>query len=73
MNFRVFWDVAPSSHVEANDVSEVRTASIIRAMMEAVCTSETSSTSTQQHGASFYFLLILVLRVVTPCQFIDTC
>jgi hypothetical protein len=42
MKFRVFWDVAPSSHVEANDVTEVRTASIIRAMMEVVCTSETS-------------------------------
>jgi hypothetical protein len=29
---RVFWDVALSSHVEVDDVLEVRTASIIRAM-----------------------------------------
>jgi hypothetical protein len=32
MKFRVFWDVAPCSHVETTDVSEVLTASIIRAM-----------------------------------------
>jgi hypothetical protein len=30
-----FWDVAPCSLVKETDVSEVRTASIIRAMMEA--------------------------------------
>jgi hypothetical protein len=29
MKFRVFWVVAPCSHVEVDDVSEVRTASII--------------------------------------------
>jgi hypothetical protein len=42
MKFRAFWDVAPCSHIEWADVSEVLTASIIRAMMEAVHTSETS-------------------------------
>jgi hypothetical protein len=30
--FKVFCDVAPCSHVELTDVSEVRTASVIRAM-----------------------------------------
>jgi hypothetical protein len=29
---KVFWDVAPCSHVEVGDVSAVRTASKIRAM-----------------------------------------
>jgi hypothetical protein len=29
MKFRVFWDVAPCSHIELTDVSEVRTASVI--------------------------------------------
>jgi hypothetical protein len=38
----VFWDVAPCSLVETDDVSEVITASIIALMMEAVNTSETS-------------------------------
>jgi hypothetical protein len=39
MKFRVFWDVAT---LKSTDVSEVRTASIIIAlMMEAVCTSDT--------------------------------
>jgi hypothetical protein len=43
MKFRVFWDVAPCSHVEVDDVSEVSNTSIIRSlMMEAVRTSETS-------------------------------
>jgi hypothetical protein len=42
MKFRVFWDVAPCSHVEVRRVSEVHTASIIALMMEAVRTSETS-------------------------------
>jgi hypothetical protein len=45
MKFRVFWDVAPCSHVEVADVSEVRTASIIRMialMMRAVFTSDMS-------------------------------
>jgi hypothetical protein len=40
MKFRVLWAVAPCSHVEY--VSELRTATIIWAMMEAVRTSETS-------------------------------
>jgi hypothetical protein len=33
MKFRVFWDVAPSSQVEETDISEVCTASIIRAII----------------------------------------
>jgi deoxyinosine 3'endonuclease (endonuclease V) len=37
--FRVFWDVVS---LEYTDVSEVRAASIVRAMMETVSTSETS-------------------------------
>jgi hypothetical protein len=38
-----FWDVAPCSLLQYTDVSQVRTASSIRAlMMEAVRTSETS-------------------------------
>jgi hypothetical protein len=42
-----FWDVALCSLIEVDQVSEMHTASIIRAMMinlmmEAVCTSETS-------------------------------
>jgi hypothetical protein len=41
MKFRVFWEVAPCSHIEVNPVSEVSTASNIRAMMEAARTSET--------------------------------
>jgi hypothetical protein len=44
--FRVFWDVAPCSHVEVDHNSEVSAASIIRPiislMLEAVHTSETS-------------------------------
>jgi hypothetical protein len=32
MKFKVFWDVAPCSRVEVEHVSEVRTASIIRAI-----------------------------------------
>jgi hypothetical protein len=32
--FRVFWDVAPCSHVKLTDVSEVLIASIIRATIE---------------------------------------
>jgi hypothetical protein len=47
MKVTAFWDVAPCSLVEVDDVSEVRTVSIIRArlialMMEAVRISETS-------------------------------
>jgi hypothetical protein len=38
----VFWDVAPCNLDAVDGISEVRTASIIRAMMEAVLTSETS-------------------------------
>jgi hypothetical protein len=34
MKFRVFWDVVLCSHVEVDDVSNVHTASIIRAMNE---------------------------------------
>jgi hypothetical protein len=41
MRFRVFWDVAPCSHV-VFEVSYVRTAAINMAMMEAVHTTETS-------------------------------
>jgi hypothetical protein len=41
MPFRVFWAVAPCGQVDVDDVSDVRTASIIRAM-EAVRSSETS-------------------------------
>jgi hypothetical protein len=36
MKFRVFWDVARVVTLKWTDVSEVRTASIIRAMMEAI-------------------------------------
>jgi hypothetical protein len=32
MKFRVFWDIAACSHVEMTDVSELLTASIIRAI-----------------------------------------
>jgi hypothetical protein len=45
MKFRLFWDVAPCSHVKLTDVSAVLTADITRAMalfMEAVRASETS-------------------------------
>jgi hypothetical protein len=46
MKFSVFWNVVPCSPVEVDDVSEVRTAFIIRAMsplmMEGVRISETS-------------------------------
>jgi hypothetical protein len=51
MKWRVFWNVALCSHVDVDDVLEVRTASIIRTMNEdafialmtvAVLTSETS-------------------------------
>jgi hypothetical protein len=48
MKFRVIWDVLPCSQI-LTDVSEMRTAFIIRAMniialmMEAVRTSETSA------------------------------
>jgi hypothetical protein len=43
MKFEVFWDAAPCSHLKLTDVSEVRTASIIIALMiEAVRISETS-------------------------------
>jgi hypothetical protein len=42
MKFRVFWDVASCSTVLLTDVSEVLTASVVRAMIEAVRTSETS-------------------------------
>jgi hypothetical protein len=41
MKFRVFSDALPCSQVDVTDFSEVRTASIIRAMMEPVRTSET--------------------------------
>jgi hypothetical protein len=41
--FKVFWDVAPCSHVEVDRRFKMRTASIIRVMMmESVRTSETS-------------------------------
>jgi hypothetical protein len=33
LKFRVFWDVAPRSHVEVEEVSEVCTASIIGAII----------------------------------------
>jgi hypothetical protein len=40
---RVFWDIPPCSLVgKKTDVSEVHTACIIRVMIEAVLTSETS-------------------------------
>jgi hypothetical protein len=42
VKFRVFWDVYRAVKYMLTDVSEVRTASIIRAMMETVHTSETS-------------------------------
>jgi hypothetical protein len=46
VKFRVFWDVAPVVNFVLTDVSEVRAAFIIRAvialMMEVVHTSETS-------------------------------
>jgi hypothetical protein len=43
MKMIVFWDIAPCSPVVADHISEVRTASIFRAMMmEAVRKSETS-------------------------------
>jgi hypothetical protein len=43
LKMRAFWDRAPCSLVEVDpDVSEDCTASIIRVVMEAVCTSETS-------------------------------
>jgi hypothetical protein len=44
MKMIAFWDIAPCSPVVADHISEVRTASIIRAMMmmEAVRKSETS-------------------------------
>jgi hypothetical protein len=42
LKFGVFWEVGQCSLIGVSDVSELRTASIIMAMMEAVCTSETS-------------------------------
>jgi hypothetical protein len=42
VKFRVFWDVAPCSHVEVDRCFKVRTTSMISAMTEAVNTSETS-------------------------------
>jgi hypothetical protein len=36
VKFRVFWAVAPCSYMKWTDVSEVRTASIIRAIIAAV-------------------------------------
>jgi hypothetical protein len=39
---KAFWDIAPCTVVEIDRVSEVRTASTIAVMMEAVRTSETS-------------------------------
>jgi hypothetical protein len=41
LKFRVFWDILPRSHV-LTDVSEMRTASIIALITDAVCTTETS-------------------------------
>jgi len=41
LKFRVFWDVAPCSHLKLTDVSEVR-AAIIAVMLEVVGTTETS-------------------------------
>jgi hypothetical protein len=32
LKFGVFWHIAPCNHVEVDDVSEVRTASILRAL-----------------------------------------
>jgi hypothetical protein len=37
---RAFWDIAPCGLIEI-DVSEVPTATINRAVMEVICTSET--------------------------------
>jgi hypothetical protein len=42
LKFEAFWEVGQRSLIGVPDVSELRTASIIMAMMEAVCTSETS-------------------------------
>jgi hypothetical protein len=42
MKFRVLWDYSRVITLKLTEVSEVRTAPIIRAMMEAVPTSETS-------------------------------
>jgi hypothetical protein len=42
MKMTVFWDVAGCSLVETDRVSEMLIATIIRAMMEAVSTSEMS-------------------------------
>jgi hypothetical protein len=42
INIAVFWVVVPYSLIEVYEVSEVLAASIIRAMMEAGSTSETS-------------------------------
>jgi hypothetical protein len=44
VKFRVSWDVYRAVKYMLTDVSEVRPASIIRAMMETVRTSETSAT-----------------------------
>jgi hypothetical protein len=64
MKFRVFWDVLPCSQLMLTDVSEVRTASIISLMMQAVRTSETSVNiylTTQQfipEDSTFHSLLL---------------
>jgi hypothetical protein len=42
MKMITFWEIASYSLVEQTDVSEMRTVSIIRAMMETVCTPERS-------------------------------
>jgi hypothetical protein len=43
MTMIAFWDIALCSLVEVSDVSEVRTASIIRAIVEALHTYEISA------------------------------
>jgi hypothetical protein len=42
MKVTAFWDITPYSLIEVGQHSEVRIAFIIRAMVEAVCTSEMS-------------------------------
>jgi hypothetical protein len=49
----VFWDMAPCVWLNYTDVSEVRTAPIITAMMEAVRICDTSINA-RLHGAKFH-------------------
>jgi hypothetical protein len=59
-----FWDVAPCSLVEITDVSQVLTASIIRAM-ETVGTSETSGPFLSDYTAQDSRRVISILEDVT--------